>query len=179
MDIPSQRLFLIGYRCTGKSSVGRYIAHQLQWAFCDTDRLIEQSVDRKINTLFDQEGKETFRDLEQNTLETVCSLPESVIATGGGVVLREQNRNLLSTEGTVIWLRATSETIRKRMKQDPKTDENRPALTESDAIEEVESVLEERKELYDQSADYSISTEDHDPESIATFILDELRTDEE
>lgn len=179
MAIQSQRLFLIGYRCTGKSSVGRHIAHQLQWVFCDTDRLIEQTADRNINTLFEQEGEATFRNLEQKTLETVCSLPESVIATGGGVVLREQNRNLLSTEGTVIWLRATPETIRRRMKQDPTTEKDRPSLTDTDAMKEVETVLEQREDLYDRSADYSISTDDHDPESIATFILDELNTVDE
>lgn len=171
-----QTLYLIGYRCTGKSAVGRHLAYQLNWAYCDTDQLIKQNIEGTIQAFFARNGENRFRELEQQMLEEVSSLTEAVISTGGGVVKRPDNRELMDERGTVIWLRAEPETIRKRMQNDSKTDEDRPTLAGESAIEEVEQVLDERRELYDEAADYSISTDDHTPEALADYILDELQS---
>jgi shikimate kinase len=174
-----QTLYLIGYRCTGKSAVGRHLAYQLQWAYCDTDQLIKQNIDDTINAFFDEQGEDPFRDLEERMLEKASSLTEAVISTGGGVVERSDNREIMSERGTVVWLRAKPETIRARMRDDDETDADRPALSGDSATDEIEDVLDRRKDLYDDAADYSIATDDHPPESLAEFILDELQSVDE
>lgn len=172
------RLYLIGYRCTGKSAVGRSLAYQLKWAFCDTDRLIKQHIDTTIKEFFDMEGEDPFREIEADMLNETIDLPEAVISTGGGIILRDENRQLLSENGVVIWLRAEPDTIRERMVDDEQTEDERPALSGTSPVEEVEEVLDERKDLYDEAADYSISTDELSPGSVAEYILDELQPDE-
>ena len=99
----------------GKSTVGRQLAKRLQRKFFDSDQLIEQLVGCSINSFFEQKGEESFRDIEQQVIAQQVQLPNTVLATGGGVVLRPANRVALSTSSLVVYLRSSPEEIYKRV----------------------------------------------------------------
>ncbi len=164
------RLFLVGYRAVGKSASARLLADALQWSWCDSDKQIEQKEARSIAEIFATSGESEFRRLEREVLTELSQRGNAVIATGGGAVLSEENRALMSTTGTTVWLTATAATIRARLLSDPTTSDNRPALHGQDAIAEVELVLRQREPLYESVADFIVSTEDRTPEKVAAEI---------
>src|SRR4051812_41592085 len=107
------RLFLVGYRGTGKSTVGRLVAARLGWAFVDADERLEGVAGRSVSELFAVEGEPAFRDRESVVLAELSQREKAVVATGGGVVLRPANRALLAT-GFVVWLTASPDAIWQR-----------------------------------------------------------------
>ena len=108
-------LFLIGYRCTGKSSVGRSLSARLGRTFVDTDSLLVSDHGMTIKKIVDTYGWEVFRQIEHATVKLVCSMDRRVVATGGGVVLNADNLKLMKEGGRIVWLRATPETIKTRI----------------------------------------------------------------
>jgi len=167
-----ERLFLIGYRGTGKSTVGQLLAAALEWDFVDADMVVEQTARMTIADLFATEGEQSFRDRESAVL---VSLPSRlVLATGGGVVLRLDNRLLLQSSGYVAWLTASPETIWRRLQADPTTTTRRPALT-TGGFAEVVNLLAVREPLYREVADGEFPTEGRSPEQVAAAILEEYR----
>src|SRR4051812_17648318 len=106
---PPPRLFLIGYRGTGKSTVGPLLAAALGWEFADADDLIEAAAGRSVADIFAAEGEAGFRDREAAALAELCRGERRVVATGGGAVLRPANRELLAASGFVAWLTAPPE----------------------------------------------------------------------
>ena len=167
-------LFLIGYRCTGKTSVGRCLADKLGWSFFDTDALIVQQQKMSIREIVGAHGWENFRQMERDILKTVCDSKMQVVATGGGIVLDEQNVQLMRENGNIIWLRAEPETIKNRMLQDEDSVNFRPALTLNDSLSEIEEILQLREPLYKNAMDLSVDTDDHDVSTIAKIIVDKL-----
>lgn len=167
----ASRLVLVGYRGTGKSTVGRMVAEKLGWTFVDCDEEIEKSSGRSIAEIFAQEGESGFREREAAVLQRVCQNKHSVIATGGGVVLREDNRRLLRQEGWVVWLRAEPETILQRLQQDPTTPGRRPALTTQGGLMEICTLLVQRDPLYAAVADWVVDTDQRTPAVVAAAIL--------
>src|SRR5581483_8371820 len=129
-------IFLIGYRGTGKSTVARELARQLAWQWVDADALLEQRHGRSIAQIFADEGETGFRDKESAILDELCARREQVIATGGGVVLRAENRARLKAAGLSVWLTADADTIWQRLQMDTTTAGRRPALTVG-GLEEV------------------------------------------
>jgi len=166
-----ERIYLVGYRCTGKTTVGRLLARDLEWAFCGMDRMIEDHAGTSIESIFEKEGEETFRRLEEEMLTRCSSVPEAVVSTGGGVVTRPDNRDILNETGRVIWLRAGVETIRDRMRSDMEEGKNRPPIRGSSAVAEVKDLLDERRPLYEDVADEQIQTDDQTPEDLSGQIL--------
>ncbi|HEY8503071.1 MAG TPA: shikimate kinase [Gemmataceae bacterium] len=166
---PARRIFLIGYRGTGKSTVGRRLAEVLGWAFLDADAELEARHGKTIRTIFAEEGEAGFRDKEEALLGELSAGEDRVIATGGGVVLRPANRERLRA-GFVVWLRARPETIWERLRADPTTAERRPDLSVG-GREEVEQLLRQREPLYAQCADFTADTDDLSPEQITLAIL--------
>ncbi len=166
-----ERIYLVGYRCTGKTTVGRRLAERLQWAFCEMDRMIEDLAGKSISALFTEEGEELFRDLEESVLTHCSTVPEAVVSTGGGVVTRESNRETLKETGRVVWLRASVETIQDRMEEAAETgvgkEGKRPSLSGASPVEEVEEILEERRPLYESVADHQIQTDESPVDDIA------------
>ena len=132
-----QRIFLIGYRGTGKTTVGRLLADRLGWAFADSDDHIEEGTGQSIADLFASEGEAGFRDREAAVLSDLATRERIVIATGGGTVLRPANREQLQSSGFVAWLAARPETVWGRLQCDPATGTRRPNLTTAGGIEEV------------------------------------------
>jgi len=151
-------LILIGYRCSGKTSVGKIIAGRLGMSFYDTDELVEKSAGRAIDDIVAGEGWDKFREIEKAVIIKTSELKNAVIATGGGVVISEDNIRNLKKNGYVIWLEGDPEILMKRMENDIAAGRGRPSLTGHNPVEETKKVLEIRTPLYFAAADVVIMT---------------------
>jgi shikimate kinase len=173
MNPPSKipRLFLIGYRGTGKTTVGRLLADRLGWTFVDADVLLEERAGMSIADIFVAEGEPGFRDRESAVLEFLSSKPQHIIATGGGVILRPVNRETLKNSGFVVWLAADPDTVWQRMVTDPTTAGRRPNLTAKGGLEEVRDLIAAREVHYRETAHLRVETDVASPETIANAIL--------
>jgi shikimate kinase len=158
----------VGYRGTGKSTVGRLVAERLGWPFIDADRELEAMAGRSIAEIFAEEGEGRFRDLEASILSEVSKRPGVVLATGGGVVLREPNRKALKDFGRVIWLTAAPEVLANRLRDDRG---ERPALTAAGTLAEIATVLETRVPLYREVAHAVVATDGRSAEEVAEAVL--------
>jgi shikimate kinase len=163
-------LFLIGLRGSGKSTVARMLARALAWDWLDADEELEKRYGQSIRAIFAAEGEGGFRNKESAMLAQLCRLPRHVIATGGGIVLREDNRALLRSSGRVVWLTADVETLWQRVQADSGTAERRPPLTVGGRAE-MEEMLQLREPLYRQCVDCIIDTTGREPNDIAAEIL--------
>ena len=163
-------IFLIGYRGTGKSTVARLLVARLGWDWRDADAVLEAKVRRSIADIFQMDGEAKFRDMESAVLVELCKLSRVVIATGGGVVLREANRELMRQTGRVIWLKADVDTIWKRIQSDAAEGRSRPALTVGGRTE-IEQLLRVREPLYRATAELSVHTANRTAEEIVEEIV--------
>jgi shikimate kinase len=163
-------LFLVGYRGSGKTTVGRALADRLGWAFLDADVVLEERAGKTIRDIFAADGEAAFRDLESTILADLVKRTNTIIATGGGVVLRETNRQLLAETGFVAWLTADPATLWARIQGDPTTAERRPALA-GGGPEEVERLLAVREPLYRSVADVEVAVGAVSPDRAADDIL--------
>lgn len=153
------RLTLIGYRGTGKSTVAAALARQLGCDWRDADAVLEEKVGSSIARLVRERGEPFFRDEESSVLTRLLAECDGVLATGGGVVLKPENRDLLRARGRpIVWLTASADVIRGRLAADPSTGDRRPALAGADPLAEVASALEAREPLYRQCADVAFDT---------------------
>ena len=167
-------IFLIGYRCTGKTSVGKMLAERLGWSFVDIDNLVVQTTGVSISQLVASHGWPRFREHERMALQAVSAGSRQVVATGGGIVLDARNVNSMSNAGKVVWLTANVKTIQARMRDDGATAGNRPALTKRGAMEETETVLAERAPLYRAAANLVVDTEGQTIAAVYNQILGNL-----
>ena len=168
-------LFLIGYRCTGKTTIGKSIADAIDWSFVDADIMLVRECGKHIKDIVDTEGWKAFRRRERSTLKQICTKKRQVVATGGGVVLDADNVEAMQTSGMVIWLGATAESIQKRMFQDKNTGNFRPALTDKGRMEEIEDMLLKRNPYYESASDFSIHTDDVPVDEITEIIIQRIK----
>jgi shikimate kinase len=166
-------VFLIGARGTGKTTVARLLAARLGWPWIDADDLIEQQFGRSVRDIFAQEGEAGFRDKEAGVLAELCDRRRHVIATGGGVVLRADNRERLRRAGQVVCLMADAPTLWQRLQADPGTAARRPNLSVG-GLAEIEETLRVREPLYRACADWVVATETRSPEEVAAVVLAHL-----
>jgi len=171
----ASNLFLIGYRCTGKSSVGKLLSAKLGWPFIDTDSLVVSENGMSIRNIVISRGWEAFRRLEHIALQQVCTIDRRVVATGGGIVLDADNVKLMKKSGRIIWLRASPENIKARMVQDQASEAYRPALSSTDSISEIKETLAERAPLYQHAMDFSVDTDHRGVDEICDIILGYLK----
>jgi shikimate kinase len=169
---------LIGYRGTGKTAVARQLARSLGWDWVDADVEVELAAGKSIAAIFADGGEAAFRDLEATVLADLIQRDHSILALGGGVVLRPANRTLVRQAGRVVWLTATPETIAARLSGDATTTSRRPNLTAVGGLDEIRRLLDERSPLYRQSCDLEIDTEAKAPADLATEILEKLSSTE-
>jgi shikimate kinase len=162
-------LFLIGYRGAGKTTVARLVAAKLGWRSIDADALLEERAGRTIRQIFNEEGEGSFREREAALLEELCRLEDHVIATGGGVILREENRARLK-QGAVIWLRAPADLLWQRLQADATTAERRPNLAQGGLVE-IEELLRVRTPLYQACQDFTIDVAMLTPEQVSQTIV--------
>jgi shikimate kinase len=163
-------LFLIGYRGSGKTTVARLLADRLGWTWKDADEILETRHGRSIRTIFAEEGEAGFRDKEAAILAELCQQQDQVIATGGGMVLRPENRRRLRDAGRVVWLTADARTLWQRLQQDATTVERRPNLTVG-GLAEIEELLHAREPLYRACAHMVVATAQRTAEEVAAEIL--------
>jgi len=164
-------LVLIGYRCTGKTTIGEILAEKLGWPLVDTDTLVQERAGRSIQEIVAKGGWPDFRRCERETIADVAARDSQVISAGGGAVLDEENSRALRARGRVALLTASPETIWDRMQADPKTAAERPNLTDSGGIAEIRNLLAERWPKYLAACHYEIQTDRFSPEETAGRIL--------
>jgi shikimate kinase len=164
-----ERVFLVGYRGTGKTTVARLLAHLLGWQWVDADDVLERRASMTVRQVFEAEGEVGFRRRESAALEELCGLRGHVVATGGGVVLSATNRARLKAAGRVVWLTADIPTIRRRLENDRTTAERRPVLTVG-GLAEIKELLRAREPLYRAVADFVIDTSGQAPEEVAEAV---------
>jgi shikimate kinase len=165
-------IVLIGYRGTGKSTVGSLVASQLGMPLVDADEELERRAGQTIRDIFASGGEAAFRDLEAALLVGLLAGDQRVVALGGGVVLRPENRSLIrQAKNCVIWLQADANTLDRRISADTSTSQRRPNLTASGGLEEIERLLAVREPLYRECAQFAINTEGKTAEQIAAEVV--------
>jgi len=147
-------IFLVGMMGAGKTSVGRVLAKRLNKVFYDSDHVIEQRTGVKIPVIFEIEGESGFRHRESAVLDELTALDDVVLATGGGAVLAEENREKLRARGTVVYLRASVKDLLNRTRHD----KNRPLLQTADPRARLNELYDLRDPLYREVAHVTIDT---------------------
>lgn len=164
-------VILIGFMGTGKTSIGRQVAQSLGFEFVDTDEQIVELVGKPITEIFSEEGEDYFREMETKILRSAASSGNKVISTGGGAVLREENRRFLSEAGYVIWLNASPKAILERVSRN----RERPLLQTADPLGTIETLLGQRRQWYLDTADFTIDTDELSPDEIAFGVCESAR----
>jgi shikimate kinase len=147
-------LSLVGMPGCGKSTVGRHLARQIGLAFVDADHEIELRIGMPIRSFFEQQGEAAFRDAEQDVIDALTQREDTVIATGGGAVLRPSNRDALHSRTHVFYLRATAEDLHRRLRHDTQ----RPLLQVADPLQRLRELYRERDPLYRRTAHFVIES---------------------
>lgn len=173
------RVFLIGYRGCGKSTVGRLLAQRLGWASVDSDDVVEEQAGKAIAAIFADDGEPAFRDLEERVVAELCERNDTVVSLGGGAVLRPATRERLKAAGPAFWLTASAETLAARIASDLTSGDRRPRLTGLSGLAEVERVLAEREPIYRECATVAIDAEGRSAEVIASEIAGWLKKKKE
>ncbi|WPS27274.1 shikimate kinase AroL [Klebsiella aerogenes] len=169
----TQPIFLIGPRGCGKTTIGHALARALRFQFSDTDHRLQAHEKRTVAEIVQKEGWERFRELETLSLKAV-TLPDTVIATGGGIILAERNRLFMRENGIVIYLQASVNALIERLEAYPQA-EQRPTLTGKPVREEVGEVLAQREALYRETAHHTVdatATPDAVVEQIMIMLCD-------
>jgi shikimate kinase len=167
-------LLLIGYRGTGKSTVAALVAQHLGWEWIDADGLLEQRAGRSIRQIFETDGEEQFRALEADLLAEMCTRLRIVVATGGGVVVRPENRERLKHAGVVVWLTADPTTLWQRLQSCTTTWQRRPDLTVG-GLDEITEQLRLREPWYAECAHLVVDTTGLSPLQVADAIGEQLQ----
>ncbi len=163
----SSNVFLVGPMGAGKSTIGRLLATELRLDFKDTDKEIEDRSGVDIPWIFDMEGEEGFRNRETAVLEELGRLDNILLATGGGIINKSENRKLLSSNGRVVYLKTSIDEQVRRTNRDKK----RPLLQTGDPREVLTALADIRHPLYDEVADYVIDTDGRSPKSVAQELV--------
>lgn len=151
-------IVLIGYRGTGKTSVGEALSRRLGRSFYDTDAYIEEKLGRSISDAVAAKGWAFFRAMEKEAIAEIAAFQHSVIATGGGAVMDKDNVDRLRENSSFVLLTADINTIIERIQRDDRSSGQRPALLNDDIRRETETLLKHRMPVYKQVADFCVDT---------------------
>lgn len=164
-------IILIGFMGCGKTSVGIRLSYLLKQAMTDTDRMIERLNQMTVSEIFDKYGEEEFRSLETDCLRRLLQEPDNqIISVGGGLPMRNENRELLKQLGKVVYLRVTAPTVCERLSGDM----SRPLLQGSNPEEKVRELLEKRSPIYESAADMVIDVDGKDFDEILDEIVKKM-----
>ncbi|WP_434636084.1 shikimate kinase AroL [Klebsiella sp. I138] len=167
-------IFLIGPRGCGKTTIGHALARARHYQFTDTDHALQEREQRTVAAIVEQEGWARFRELESEALKAATQ-PETIVATGGGIILTEGNRQFMRENGVVIYLQASVAALIDRLEAYPKT-EQRPTLTGKPVRDEVGEVLAQREALYRATAHHIVDAT-ATPDEVVRQILATLHAD--
>tara|TARA_B100000959_G_scaffold285348_2_gene359865 strand:- start:6666 stop:7199 length:534 start_codon:yes stop_codon:yes gene_type:complete len=167
----SGNVFLVGPMGVGKTTIGRALAELLELDFYDSDREIEASTSADISWIFDVEGEAGFRVRESRMIDQLSEQTKIVLATGGGAVLAEENRQCMKERGVVVYLRAS---IRQQVER-TRRDKNRPLLQTPDPEQKIRELMKIRDPLYREVADIVIDTNRRNPRSVSQDISQRLQ----
>jgi shikimate kinase len=165
-----RNLILVGPMGAGKSTIGRLLAKELRLPFKDSDKEIEQRTGADIPWIFDVEGEQGFREREQAVIAALCEFDGMVLATGGGAVMRSENRAALRSGGRVVYLHASVEQQLDRTSRD----RNRPLLRAGDPGKVLRDLLAIRDPLYREIADVIVETDERPPRLVVQEILERI-----
>ena len=154
----------------GKSTVGRHLARQLGLRFMDSDTEIERRIGMPIRDHFASHGEAAFRDVEQDVIDELSALPDVVLATGGGAVLRPSNRDALHSRSHVFYLRNTPEELHRRLRHDG----HRPLLQVADPLRRLRELYRERDPLYRRTAHFVVEAARPSVPSLIGMVLMQL-----
>lgn len=166
----ARSISLIGLPGGGKSTVGRQLAKRLDWSFADTDAVIEKRIGCSIRAFFESDGEDRFRSIEADVVEELAQRSETVLATGGGAILREKNRRILIDYTRVVYLRSTPEELFRRLRNDSL----RPLLQVRDPQARLRELYAERDSLYIDTAEFVIDTGRPSVASLVNMVLMQL-----
>lgn len=163
-----KNIILVGYMGCGKTTVGKNLARICEMAFLDTDELIEEQQGRTISEIFATDGEAFFRDMETQALKEMLERKKEgfVISTGGGMPVREENRELLKQLGKVFYLKAEPETIYERVKGDTK----RPLLQCENPLNRIQEMLAQREPAYEETSHHVITVDERRQQELAEYI---------
>jgi shikimate kinase len=167
---PEKAIALVAMPGGGKSTVGRHLARSLGMRFVDSDFEIEKRIGVSIKAYFEREGEARFRDVEESIVGELAKTTGTVLATGGGVVLREANRRALRDNTTVVYLRSTPEELFRRLRHDKR----RPLLQVADPLRTLRALYIERDPLYRKTAHFIIETGRPSVQTLVNMILMQL-----
>ena len=170
-----RNVFLIGPMGAGKSTIGRLLAKELKYPFKDSDREIEARTGADMPWIFDVEGEEGFREREEAMIAELVQEHGIILATGGGVVMREANRRALSAHGLVVYLRTSVDQQLQRTSKD----RQRPLLLNADPEKVLRDLMARRDPLYSEIADVTIDTDQRGPKVVVNTILSRPQAAEE
>lgn len=165
-------VFLVGMMGSGKTTLGRSLAHRLELPFADTDRVLVERTGVPVATIFEIEGEEGFRRRESAALAELAAGEDRVVATGGGAVLSAENRDLMRSRGTVIYLRARLEHLWERTRHDS----SRPLLATPDPRATLAALLEARDPLYRETAHLVVDTGSQSANTLVARVIAALRS---
>ena len=168
----AKSIVLIGFMGTGKSSVGRILEKKTGFHRFDTDEMVSSKLNMSIQEIFSKHGEEKFRQAETEALQSLTGKESAIIVTGGGVVTKAKNIDLLKRLGTVVWLDADHATLRARMDQL----KDRPLLQTANPVAALSELLHARNPLYRNTADIRVDILQKEPEEIADLILKNIRS---
>lgn len=165
-----RNIFLIGYMGTGKSTVAAHMAKQYGMEVVEMDQIIVEREGMSISDIFEKRGEDYFRDVETQLLSDIQTQENKVVSCGGGVVLREQNVEVMKQGGRIVLLSATPETILERVKDD----NSRPLLQGNKSVAFIHDMLEKRRFKYEGAADIIIQTDGKQVADICNEIFDKI-----
>ena len=170
MDV-NKNIILVGLMGSGKTTIGKLISKSLERKFLDTDHAIEEKTGVDVSTIFELEGEEGFRSREHNFLRELKDSQKLVIATGGGIVLSSENRDLLKKIGCVVYLRSNIKDLVSRLKDD----KTRPLIQNVNLSQKINELFHERDPLYASIADYIIETKNKNINIIKKEIMELIK----
>ena len=163
-------LSLVGLPGSGKTTVGRQLARRLRLRFVDSDHAIEERLGCSIREFFEREGESKFRDIEEEVIDILTQCDDSIVSTGGGAVLRENNRLRLRERGKVIYLKSTPEELFRRLRHDS----NRPLLQVADPMGRLRDLFEQRDPLYREVSHFVMETGRPSVSTLVNMIMMQL-----
>ena len=152
---------------SGKTSIGKKMSKMIKFDFIDTDSLIEQKTGVDIPTIFEHEGEKGFRNRESKVLRGISNIKDTVIGTGGGIIISKENREIIKKLGFIVYLTASIRELVYRTEHD----KNRPLIKNEDAENTMKVLINEREKFYEDCADIKVSTDDYDAIKISKMII--------